>query len=157
MAKSSKAAIDLPAQGCHMHLAGGRIQRPGDPASPMYRGVLDSSAGPLALEILAEPGGLYDPRGLVDLDHLKVFGHGHHAAMEVDAPEVEEMHGWPVEVVIVVNEQSVNLTPLPPEAARNYRVKVMTGVMDTSIGQWDASLVGREVILRIGWGSYVRT
>lgn len=150
-------AIDLPAQACHLHLAGGRIQRPGDPASPVYRGALDSSAGAIALDLLADPGGLYDPRSLIDVGHMSMFGYGQMASANHEDPEIERLEGWPSEIVVEVDDQKVELLPLPPREAEAYRVPVLTGIAKTSIGDWSVIYVDREIHLSIGSGSFLRT
>lgn len=144
--------IAVPEQECILRLVGGYVQRPGDPASPTYQGRLETSSGMVVLEVRTEPGGLYDARGLVDLDGARAFGHGWREDADVDETALEPIRDPRAELRLRVDGQTVAMTPVDDQSS--YRVRVLCGVLRTDAGDWSVTLLGKFLSLNLGYGSY---
>jgi len=148
-------AIEVRAQTCVLLLVGGYVQRPGDPASPVYHGKIATASGAMKLEIRTEPGGLYDPRGLVDMDGEPAFGSGWWADADVDDTILQPIEGSRDRLSMTMDAQTVELRRPPGAAA--YRVKVVSGTLRTDAGDWDLTMLGDFLTMSIGYGAYQAT
>jgi hypothetical protein len=151
-ASTSGDDIVVPAQECVLRLAGGYVQRTGDPATPTYHGRLETSAGIVVLEIRTAPGDLYDPRGLADVDGMPAFGSGWREGADVDKTTLDPIEGPSAELRLRVEEQSVAMTEAADQAS--YRVRVLGGVLRTDAGDWSMTLLGDFLSLNLGYGAY---
>ena len=145
------AAIDIPAQGLHLHLAGGMIHNPGDRAMPIYRGALDTSSGAISMEIRVDTSGTCEPRQTVSIDGMAFHGHGQRHG-EFDEPDIREMDVEPKEILVDVPEQRIDLVPLSDEDAAQYGIEALCGTVTTSIGSWAVTHVEGDTYMTIGRG-----
>lgn len=144
--------IAVPAQECVLRLAGGYVQRAGDPASPTYHGRLETSSGTVVLEVRTAPGDLYDPRGLADVDGVPAFGYGWREGADIDETTLRPIEGPRSELRLRIEAQIIRMAQVDDQAS--YRVRVLGGVLQTDAGEWSVTLLGDFLSLNLGYGAY---
>jgi hypothetical protein len=138
--------FDVPEQGLHMRLVGGLRSRGDAEPLPLYRGVLDTTLGPVPMEIVTDPHRTFPEGRLHRSNGIDLYGHGEHPAREIDEEEDEALRSVDAEpeIVIGVPAQPVELSPDADGAIR--------GVLRTGMGDWSAAMVDGALSLRIGEG-----
>lgn len=150
------ATIDVPAQTCALHLAGGYVQRAGDPVTPVHDGMIDTASRPIAVELLVEPGCLYDPRGLNDVDGARAFGSGWWSDdVDVERRAVDPIEAERTTLNMNMPAQKINLHQAPNAAA--FRVEALSGTLRTDAGDWSILMLGDTLTMSLGYGSYLHT
>ncbi len=108
------------------------------------RGVLDTTLGPVAMEIVTDPHRTFPAGRLHQSNGMDFYGHGEHPAPRPDEDEALRRIDASPDIVIDVPKQLVELTADAGEA--------MTGILRTGMGDWSAAMVGHALTLRIGEG-----
>ena len=150
-----KIDIAVPMQICILRLVGGYVQRAGDPASPVYRGEIATGSGQIMLQIMTEPGSLYDPRGMVEIDGLPACGSGLSAGATVEETTLQPIEGVRDRLDLTVKEQTIALRTAAN--AKSYRLRALSGTMDLDGAECSVMMLGDDVFIGIGSGAYART
>lgn len=136
--------FDVPEQGLHMRLVGGLRSRGDADPLPLYRGVLDTTLGPVPMEIVTDPDRTFPEGRLHRSNGVDLYGHGEHPADDPDEHETFQRVDAAAEIVVDVPEQLVALSPDADGAMR--------GILRTGMGDWSAEMIDGALSLRIGEG-----